>query len=71
MDIENLDKEGTIIIEDSVFGIQAGVSAGVKVIGFTAGKHWYKDRSDQELFDAGAYDVVNSYEEMLLLVNKL
>ena len=71
IDIDNLDKEETIIIEDSVFGIQAGVAVGVKVIGLTAGKHWHEDRSDRELFDAGAYDVVNNYEDMLLLINKL
>ena len=71
IDIDNLDKEETIIIEDSSFGIQAGVAVGVKVIGLTAGKHWHEDRSDRELFDAGAYDVVNNYEDMLLLINKL
>ena len=64
-------KDGTIIIEDSVFGIQAGVAVGIKVIGLTAGKHWHEDRSDQELFDAGAFDVVKNYKDMLLLINKL
>ena len=71
IDIDNLDKEETIIIEDSSVGIQACVAVGVKVIGLTAGKHWHEDRSDRELFDAGAYDVVNNYEDMLLLINKL
>ena len=71
IDIADLDKEETIIIEDSAIGIQAGVSTGVKVIGLTAGKHWYKNRSDQELLDAGAYDVVKNYKDMLLLINKL
>ena len=71
IDIGHLKKEETIIIEDSVFGIQAGVAVGIKVIGLTAGSHWNKNRSDQELFDAGAYEVVNNYEDMLLLINKL
>ena len=71
MDIANLDKKETMIIEDSAIGIQAGVATGVKVIGLTAGKHWYKDRSDQELLDAGAYAVVKNYKDMLLLINKL
>ena len=71
MDIDNLDKEETIIVEDSVFGIQAGVEVGVKVIGLTAGRHWHEDRSEQELFDAGAYEVVKNFEDMLLLINKL
>jgi len=71
IDIATLDKKETIIIEDSAIGIQAGVATGVKVIGLTAGKHWHKDRSDQELLDAGAYVVVKSYKDMLLLINKL
>ena len=49
MDSATLDKKETIIIEDSAIGVQAGVKTGVKVIGLTAGKHWHKDRSDQEL----------------------
>ena len=71
IDIANLDKKETIIIEDSAIGIQAGVATDVKVIGLTAGKHWHKDRSDQELLDAGAYAVVKNYKDMLLLINKL
>ena len=66
-----IDKNETIIIEDSVIGVQAGVSADIKVIGLTAGSHWHKERSHKELFDAGAYDVVNNYKDMLLLVDKL
>ena len=71
MDIGNLNKEETIIIEDSAVGIQAGVVTDVKVIGLTAGRHWHEGRSDQELFDAGAYDVVKNYQDMLLIVNRL
>ena len=71
IDIATLDKKETIIIEDSSIGIQAGVATGVKVIGLTAGKHWHKGRSDQELIDAGAYVVVKNYKDMLLLINKL
>ena len=71
LDIANLDKEETVIIEDSTFGIIAGVAVGVKVIGLTAGGHWHNGRSDKELFDAGAYDVVNNYQDMLLLIDNL
>ena len=66
-----INRNETIIIEDSAIGIQAGVAAGIKVIGLTAGGHWYEDRSNKELFDAGAYDVVKNYQDMLLLINKL
>ena len=43
----------------------AGVAAGVKVFGLTAGGHWHKERSTKELSDAGAHIVVNSYESLL------
>tara|TARA_Y100000590_G_scaffold370254_1_gene431974 strand:- start:647 stop:1306 length:660 start_codon:yes stop_codon:yes gene_type:complete len=61
----------TVIIEDSSIGVQAGVAAGIKVIGLTAGSHWYEGRSTKELYDAGAYEVVKNYNDMLLLINKL
>ena len=57
----NLNKNETIIIEDSVVGVKAAVNAGVKVIGFTAGGHWHDGRDEQELLDAGAFTVTNEY----------
>ena len=66
-----IDINETIIIEDSVMGVKAGVAAGIKVIGLTAGGHWYEGRSNQELFDAGASEVVDNYEDILLILNNL
>jgi len=57
----NINKNETIIIEDSEVGVKAGVSAGVKVIGLTAGGHWHESRNEQELLDAGAFTVTNDY----------
>jgi HAD superfamily hydrolase (TIGR01509 family) len=57
----NLNKNETIIIEDSVVGVKAGVSAGIKVIGLTAGGHWHESRDQQELLDAGAFTATNDY----------
>ena len=57
----NINKNETIIIEDSEVGVKAGVSAGVKVIGLTAGGHWHETRDEQELLDAGAFTVTNDY----------
>ena len=39
----------TIIIEDSVVGVNAGKNANIKVIGLTAGGHWHTDRDEKEL----------------------
>ena len=67
----NISPEETIIIEDSVVGVQAGVSAKIKVIGLTAGKHWFEERSSQILIDAGAYTVVKTYDDLLKILETL
>ena len=66
----NLNKNHTIIIEDSVVGVQAGVSAGVKVIGLTAGGHWHESRDEQELLDAGAFTVTNDYIKVQEIIER-
>ena len=71
IEVSEININETIIIEDSVIGVQAGVAAGIKVIGLTAGGHWDHARSDKELYDAGAYEVVSNYNDMLLLIDKL
>ncbi len=60
----NLNKKHTIIIEDSMVGVKAGVSAGVKVIGLTAGGHWYENRDEKDLLEAGAIAVTNNYNKI-------
>ena len=50
-----------LILEDSVVGVKAGVSAGVKVIGLTAGGHWHESRDEQELLEVGAFTVTDDY----------
>jgi len=71
--IENADisPDETIIIEDSVVGVQAGVSAKIKVIGLTAGEHWFAERTSKVLIDAGAYTVVKTYEDLLKIIKEL
>ena len=70
IDDNNLIKNQTIIIEDSVVGVTAGVGAGVKVIGLTAGGHWHENRDTKELFDAGAYAVANDYIKILEIIKE-
>ena len=60
----NLNKKQTIIIEDSKVGVKAGVSAGVKVIGLTAGGHWHDARDEKDLLEAGAIAVTNNYKKI-------
>ena len=64
----NLIKAETIIIEDSAVGVMAGVAAGVKVIGLTAGGHWHEKRDQKELLEAGAFAVTNDYKKIIELI---
>jgi len=64
----NLIKAETIIIEDSEVGVMAGVAAGVKVIGLTAGGHWHEKRDEKELLEAGAFAVTNDYKKITELI---
>ena len=64
----NLIKAETIIIEDSAVGVMAGVAADVKVIGLTAGGHWYEERDQKELLEAGAFAVTNDYKKITELI---
>ena len=64
----NLNKNETIIIEDSVVGVIAGVAAEVKVIGLIAGGHWHDQRDKKELVDAGAITVTDNYLNMQKII---
>ncbi|MDC6448523.1 HAD family phosphatase [Alphaproteobacteria bacterium] len=64
----NLNKNETIIIEDSAVGVMAGVSAKVRVIGITAGGHWHAQRDKKELVDAGAITVTNNYSQISKII---
>ena len=66
----NLNKNETVIIEDSSVGINAGVAAGAKVIGLTAGGHWFKERNNKELYEAGADNVIDNYNKLLPLIER-
>ena len=57
----SLNIQETIIIEDSGVGVKAASSAGVRVFGLTAGKHWHPNRDKNELFDNGALNVFSDY----------
>ena len=70
-EVDNLQKKETIIIEDSLVGVKAAVAAGVRVVVITVVSHLYEGRSKKELYEAGAFEVVNSFTEMLKLINKL
>ncbi|MBL4645500.1 MAG: HAD family hydrolase [Hyphomicrobiales bacterium] len=52
------DPKDCIIIEDSSHGVQGGVAAGMRVIGFVGASHSYPGHAEQ-LMDAGAETTIN------------
>ena len=67
----SLNIQETIIIEDSGVGVKAATSAGVRVFGLTAGKHWHSNRDKNELFDNGALNVFSDYESLGRAIEEL
>ena len=67
----SLDREETVIIEDSGVGVKAATAAGVRVFGLTAGKHWHSNRDTNELFDNGALNVFSDYESLGKAIEEL
>ena len=61
----------TIIIEDSVVGVNAGKNANIKVIGLTAGGHWHTDRDEKELINAGAIAIANNFNKIEEIIESL
>ncbi len=67
----SLDREETVIIEDSGVGVKAATAAKVRVFGLTAGKHWHSNREKNELFDNGAMNVFSDYESLGKAIEEL
>ena len=67
----NLISKETVIIEDSAIGVKAGYAAGLKVLGLTAGKHWYINRDKNELYNNGASNVFDSYKNLSKAIEDL
>lgn len=70
IEVTGINPKKTIIIEDSVVGIKAGIAAGIKVIGLTSGGHW-TGRLPQLLIDVGASAVAKNYNELIEIIKEL
>jgi len=53
----------TVVVEDSIHGIHAARSAGMRVIGFTGASHSYPSHADH-LTDAGAETVISRMSDL-------
>jgi len=58
-----------MVVEDSVFGVVAGVAAGMRVIGFTGATHG-DAADDVMLLGAGAESVAGDAEELAILLGR-
>jgi HAD superfamily hydrolase (TIGR01509 family) len=58
-----------IVVEDSVAGVTAALSAGMRVLGFTGGRHSYAGHGE-ELSAAGALDIVTGMQNLPLLLTQ-
>jgi HAD superfamily hydrolase (TIGR01509 family) len=58
-----VDPRDAVVLEDSVFGVQAAKAAGARVIGFTGGSHTWPGHADK-LTDAGAETVINRLADL-------
>ena len=60
----------TIVIEDSVHGVQGARGAGMRVVGFTGASHTYPSHADH-LTEAGAETVINRLVDLPPVVEAL
>jgi HAD superfamily hydrolase (TIGR01509 family) len=57
-----------VVIEDSAAGVEGGVAAGMRVIGFLGGAH-IRPGHRERLIAAGAHDVAASFPDIARLLN--
>jgi HAD superfamily hydrolase (TIGR01509 family) len=60
----------SLVIEDSIRGVQAGVAAGMVVIGILAASH-IQSGTRERLRDAGAHYVADTFEEATMIAKDL
>ena len=65
-----IDPVRCLVFEDSINGVTAGRAAGMRVWGFTGGRH-HGDDSGAHLISAGAERVVTSWAEAAELLERL
>lgn len=62
--------ESVVVIEDSIAGVQAGVAAGMQVLGFTGGSHIMPGH-DEKLRAEGARNIFDDMRELSGLLTAL
>ncbi|WP_267357985.1 MULTISPECIES: HAD family hydrolase [unclassified Methylobacterium] len=60
--------EACLVIEDSVPGVTAARSAGMRVAGFTGGGHWVHDPAGADLVQAGATRIFSDFSDLAAVI---
>ncbi|MCJ2063099.1 HAD family hydrolase [Methylobacterium sp. J-088] len=60
--------EACLVIEDSVPGVTAARSAGMRVAGFTGGGHWVHDLAGADLVHAGATRIFSDFSDLAAVI---
>lgn len=64
----NTTAEQCLVVEDSIAGVQAGVAAGMRVLGFAGGAHCGTDHAER-LMKCGAHQVFSEMRTLLAIIN--
>ncbi|MCJ2019311.1 HAD family hydrolase [Methylobacterium sp. E-065] len=60
--------EACLVIEDSVPGVTAARSAGMRLAGFTGGGHWVHDPAGADLVQAGATRIFSDFSDLAAVI---
>jgi HAD superfamily hydrolase (TIGR01509 family) len=66
----NADAANTIVIEDSVHGVEGAIAAGMRVVGFTGASHSFPSHADR-LTEVGAETVISRLSDLPAVVEAL